>query len=129
MSINDIYKLAVDNIASYPNCKLIRKTSTEAANDFPKRSLDFVYIDGNHDFGNVAMDLAKWAEKIKKGGIVAGDDYYSLKENRKIRKVSHVVNAFVKSYDINNWYVLGRKNPKSREENDGTLSFMFFKHW
>lgn len=103
----------------------------EALALFPKRSLDFVYIDGNHQFGYVAMDLMKWADKVKRGGVICGHDYYSTRSDRRVRQVGHIVDAFAKSYDFDNWYVLGRRN-EEREENekfDRELSFMFFKHW
>ena len=128
-TMKDIYKIAIENLAPYQNCTIIRKKSMDALTDIPDRSLDFVYIDGSHEFGDVAMDLTKWSEKVKKGGIIAGDDYYSLKGNRVTRMVGFVVDAFMKGYDINNWYILGRKKPKSGEKNDGHLNFMFFKHW
>lgn len=130
-TIEDVYKYAIERTAPYPNCTLIRKTSIEAAKDFPKRSLDFVYIDANHAFGYIAMDLMKWADKVKKGGVIAGHDYYSTQGDRQIRHVGNIIDAFAKSYDFTNWYVLGRKN-EEREENekfDRELSYMFFKHW
>ncbi len=129
--IEDVYKLAVRRLSKYPNCTLIRKTSMEALADFPKRSLDFIYIDANHLFGYVAMDLMKWADKVKRGGMIAGHDYYSTKRDRSIRQVGNVVDAYVKTNDITNWYVLGQKNEdrKIDEKFDRELSFMFFKHW
>lgn len=126
---DDLYNFAVKDLSPYPNCTIIRKTSIDAVEDFPDRSLDFIYIDGNHSFGYVAMDLMKWCAKVKKRGIIAGHDFYTLKGSRSNRMVEFVVEAFVKSYDIDNWYVLGRKNPDPEEKNDGALSFMFFKHW
>jgi hypothetical protein len=75
------------------------------------------------------MDLMKWADKVKRGGIIAGHDYYSLRRGRGVRMVQYVVEAFVQGYDINNWYTLGRKNPLPGERTDECLSFMFFKHW
>ncbi|OGM55882.1 hypothetical protein A3F62_01515 [Candidatus Woesebacteria bacterium RIFCSPHIGHO2_12_FULL_44_11] len=99
--------------------------------DFPKRSLDFVYVDANHAFGYIAMDLANWVDKVKKGGVIAGHDYYSTQGDRGLRHVGNVVDAFAKSYDFTNWYVLGQKN-EDRELNekfDRELSFMFIKHW
>lgn len=133
-TINDVYKYAVERTAPYPNCVLVRKTSAEALNDFPKRSLDFVYIDGNHGFGYIAMDLAQWSDKVKKGGIIAGHDYYSTEGGmgaRQVRHVGNIVDAYAKSHDYQNWWVLGRKN-EDREPNekyDRELSFMFIKHW
>ena len=37
--------------------------------------LDFVYIDGNHDYGFVMDDITNWAPKVKEGGLVGGHDY------------------------------------------------------
>lgn len=130
-TVEDVYKYAIERTAAYPNCTLIRKTSVDALADFPKRSLDFVYIDANHDFGYVAMDLMKWADKVKKGGVIAGHDYYSTKRDRGVRHVGNIVDAFAKSYDFENFYVLGRKNEErtADEQFDRELSFMFFKHW
>ena len=130
-TIEDVYQYARQRTAPYPNCTLIRKTSVEAVQDFPKRSLDFVYVDANHAFGYIAMDLANWVDKVKKGGVIAGHDYYSTQGDRGLRHVGNVVDAFAKSYDFTNWYVLGQKN-EDRELNekfDRELSFMFIKHW
>lgn len=130
-TIDDVYNYAVERTSPYSNCTLIRKTSIEAVNDFPKRSLDFVYIDGNHKFGYIAMDLMKWADKVRRGGVIAGHDYYSTQGDRNLRHVGNIVDAFAKSYDFTNWYVLGRKNENRdpEEKFDRELSFMFFKHW
>lgn len=54
---------------------LIQKFSLDAVKDFDKSSLDFVYIDANHEFDNVMMDIIEWTKKVKKGGIISGHDY------------------------------------------------------
>lgn len=128
-TIDDVYALAIQRLSPYPNCTLIRKTSMAALDDIPDRSLDFVYIDGNHKFGYVAMDLMKWVEKVKKHGVIAGHDYLTRKGSRMNRFVGFVVDAFAKAYDFTNWYVLGSPNPVIGEKTDEALSFMFFKHW
>jgi hypothetical protein len=38
----------------------------DALNDFEDDSLDFVYIDGNHEFPYVAEDLFHWSKKVRK---------------------------------------------------------------
>ena len=124
-----VYKLAVERTAKYPNCILVKKTSIEALKDFPKRSLDFVYIDANHDFGFVAMDLMKWTDKIKKGGIIAGHDYYDTQNPRFLRQVRNVVDAYAKTYDYENWYVVGSKEAVAGEKQDRMLSYFLIKHW
>lgn len=127
-SIEGVYQLAKERTKDYPKCALIRKTSEEAIDDFPDRSLDFVYIDGNHNFGYVAMDLMLWCRKVRKGGIIAGHDYWSHSPTRRRmhRHPGNVVDAFVKSYDIPNFWVLGTQDGK---DDDTDLSFFLFKHW
>lgn len=53
----------------------IRKTSEEASKDFEDGSLDLVIIDAAHDYENVTNDIKLWLPKVKRGGIVIGDDY------------------------------------------------------
>lgn len=137
----DGWNKAKEISARYTNCVLLRMTSLEAAKEFKDGSLDFVYIDGDHSFGHVAMDLMRWSARVKTGGIVAGHDYCasdrglspwraSLRK-RNIRAVTHVVDAFVKTYEIHNWYVLGSKNEDRQpdEECDEFYSFFFIKTW
>jgi hypothetical protein len=50
--------------------------SVAAANTFPDRSLDFVYLDGDHSLKGCTRDIVAWAPKVKAGGILAGHDYY-----------------------------------------------------
>jgi hypothetical protein len=49
--------------------------STSAAQQFDNESLDAVIIDGDHGYKSVRDDLAAWLPKVRRGGIVAGDDY------------------------------------------------------
>lgn len=114
-TIDDVYKYALERTAPYPNCTLVKKSSLEAARDVPDRSLDFVYIDANHAFGYIAMDLMKWTDKVRRGGVLAGHDYYSTQGDRGIRHIGNIVDAFARSYDFTNWYVLGRKNEERAE--------------
>ena len=85
---------------------IIRAYSTEAAKQVPDKSLDFVYIDANHDFYHVAEDLNTWIPKVRSGGIVAGHDYMITKANPTI-KVKFVVDAFTQAHDIKPWFVVG----------------------
>lgn len=58
------------------NIVKIRKKSMEAVRDFQDRSLDAVYIDGEHDEESVREDIREWRKKIKFGGYLMGHDYY-----------------------------------------------------
>lgn len=106
--ITNYYHQAKKRLASY-NCVLIKKFSQDAARDFKNGSLDFVYIDGAHDFKNVAIDLCEWAPKVRIGGIVFGHDYQRWRRKRSIVDVKDVVQAFVYSHKIHPFFALTNK--------------------
>jgi hypothetical protein len=37
--------------------------------------LDWVYIDGDHNYPSVAVDLANAVRLVRSGGFILGDDY------------------------------------------------------
>ena len=54
-----------------------RMTTNEAAGLFKDESLDSVFIDADHSYEAVKMDIQNWMPKVCKGGILAGHDYTS----------------------------------------------------
>ncbi len=60
---------------TYPQLRILRMTSKEAAEIFPDAYLDMVYIDAIHTFEHVYADIGYWLPKVRKGGIIAGHDY------------------------------------------------------
>lgn len=52
-----------------------RGLSTKVADAIPDESLDWVYIDGNHMYEFVKADLEIYTKKVRKGGIIFGDDF------------------------------------------------------
>jgi len=69
------------------NAKIMRMTSLMASLEIPDKSLDFVYIDGDHTFDYVMMDIILWAKKVRYGGIVSGHDYYNFRRAGVIKAV------------------------------------------
>jgi len=55
---------------------VIKNYSVNASKLFENESLDFIFIDANHEYKFVMEDLNAWFPKLKKGGIIAGHDYY-----------------------------------------------------
>lgn len=53
----------------------IRMPSIEASKLYKDDSLDFIFIDGAHDYFNVKKDVEHWFPKVKVGGYITGDDY------------------------------------------------------
>lgn len=74
----------------------LRMFSMDAVRQFEDESLDFVFIDGNHDFDFVMEDLIAWSRKVRKGGIISGHDYYHFHNSGVIE----AVNAFTEANRI-----------------------------
>ena len=49
--------------------------SWDAAKLYEDESLDFVFIDAEHDYKSVTKDIAAWRGKVRKGGLICGHDY------------------------------------------------------
>ncbi len=124
-----LYEHTKRSLAEYPNVEIIRKTSMEAVEDFEDASLDFVYIDANHEFRYIAEDISEWAKKVKKGGIVSGHDYFYIKSGTGVDfwHVAYVLKAYIGAFNIPNFYLLGSKDPKPDEKRDKWRSWMFLK--
>lgn len=54
---------------------LLQRLSCQAVNMFGDGSLDFVYLDGDHEPPHPAEDIARWWPKVKPGGVLAGHDF------------------------------------------------------
>jgi hypothetical protein len=104
-SHDEYFEETKERLAPY-KCEIIRKTSVAAAEYFLDESLDFVYIDANHDFVNVATDIHIWSKKVKKGGIVSGHDY-AFFPLRKHNHVKYVVQSYTRAYGIIPYFVVG----------------------
>lgn len=68
-----------------------KMTSEEAVKNIENRSLDFLYIDGRHDYQSVINDIILWYPKVKYGGIIAGHDYLDVKTKDTLIEVKSAV--------------------------------------
>lgn len=88
------YDLTKERLQGY-DYTMIRAISMDGVKFFEDSSLDFVYIDANHDFDFVMEDLVHWTRKVKKGGIVSGHDYYNFNNSG----VVEAVNVYTRMHD------------------------------
>jgi hypothetical protein len=89
------------------NCRLIRDVSMNAVRNFKDSSLDFVYIDGSHEFDFVMQDIIEWNKKVRVGGIVAGHDYELYRQGNVVA----AVNVYTKQHKITKWFLTEDKFP------------------
>ena len=91
----EMYQLAVARFASFNNVSLMRVSSFEASK-IVEDNLDFVYVDGAHDYDNKFLDLDSWFTKLRSGGILCGDDF-------NIESTKAAVIDFRKKYGLSLW--------------------------
>src|ERR1035437_2024507 len=108
------------------NVVLIRKTSSDALKDFEDNSLDFVYIDANHDFPNFTFDLHNWLKKVRKGGIIAGHDY-AIFSYRRFNHVKRALDAYARCYRMIPFFVCGTEIHGTRLKRDHFRSWFWIK--
>ena len=70
----DIYRKAKSHL-NHPRMFFHTTKSLRAAKFFPDHYFDWVYVDANHEFESVMLDLWAYRSKIKPGGILAGHDF------------------------------------------------------
>ena len=84
----------------FPTYEFVYKFSEEALKDFEDESLDFVYIDANHEEPYVTQDIEGWSKKVKKGGVVSGHDYSRVRSITDRYEVVHAVDSFAERHGV-----------------------------
>ena len=103
--VDQIYRQACDRLMNLnPPVTIYKEKSMEAVKRFKDNSLDFVFIDGNHEFSYVLEDITEWSKKVKAGGIIVGHDY-TVNPERKYG-VIEAVQKYIGEYRITPWFVL-----------------------
>lgn len=96
-----LYNTFIRNmIACNANVFPIKLPSIEASDMFKDKSIDFVFIDGDHSYIAIKKDIETWYSKLKIGGILAGHDY-------KMPEVEKAVNEFAEQHKLK---VIGKKS-------------------
>ena len=76
--------------------KLIHGSSrdNQIISQFKDESIDILYIDGDHGFQGCYLDLLNWYPKVKRGGYIINDDYFSFET------VRNAINQFCKDISM-----------------------------
>jgi predicted O-methyltransferase YrrM len=101
LKVDEIYDQFIFNI-THKGMKdkvvTIRNKSAAALNSLDNEFLDFIYIDGDHSEKGCYDDLAATWPKVKKGGILFGDDWKW--KHKGIYPVQDAVHRFSKENNI-----------------------------
>jgi hypothetical protein len=77
------YKSTVKYMPWFPQLRVIKLPSLEAAPLFMDGYFDLVYIDGDHSYDAVIADIKAWMPKVRNGGILCGHDYIHVGEEKQ----------------------------------------------
>lgn len=101
--VDKIKAEAIERLGNH-EAVILPTTSMEAVSNFSNDILDFVFIDGNHDYEHVLEDITEWTKKVKPGGIVAGHDYKVDPVNNY--GVIEAIQQYTKDNHIAPWFIL-----------------------
>ena len=94
------------------NFTLLQGFSEYMVDKLEDNSVDFVYIDSDHSYDMIMLDVIKWGRKIKKGGIMSGHDYYPENNKKKRRaKVTQAIDDYTNIHGIK-FYVTSEVHAK-----------------
>lgn len=110
------------------NVNYYKMFSKDAVKKFEDESLDFVYIDANHDLPYFMNDLVWWEKKVKRGGMVCGHDYIRVKPNKPTKNfVVEAVSWYTELKPIPIWFLLGTRAKIEGQVRDDSRSWMWIK--
>lgn len=97
------------NTRYFDNITLISDFSYNVIDMFENESIDFIYIDADHEYDSVKRDIELYLPKLKKDGIIGGHDY----SNDAWEGVFHAVNDILGKPDYifedSSWFKLKPK--------------------
>jgi len=97
----EVEKKYFERTAWFPNISHLKLTSLEGAKEFKDASLDFVYLDGDHQTDAVVADIDAWKPKVRKGGILAGHDINMEKVHNALKQ--RLMGANAKVFTDSSW--------------------------
>jgi len=77
-----------------------RSYSSEAAAQVVEQSLDFAFIDGDHTYEAVQLDLQLWSSKVRPGGLLCGHDCGHPRDKRGLWGVARAVHEFAEPHSL-----------------------------
>lgn len=83
----------------------IKDLTLNVSKQFQYGSIDFIYIDANHDYDSVKNDILHYFPKIKNGGIISGHDYCESWKG-VINAVNEIFGKPIKVFKDGSWYII-----------------------
>lgn len=95
ISLDESYKNLKEKYYNNNKVTIFKGTSEQFYKSIPEGHLDFIYIDGDHSYEGVRLDLQYARSRVKKNGIISGHDYTFM-----FPGVVSAVKEFLKQYSL-----------------------------
>ena len=73
--MDDVAAGVISWAKTQPKLTVHRMRSLEGAKLFADESIDFFHTDGDHSLEGITGDIRAWLPKVKRGGVLSGDNY------------------------------------------------------
>ena len=100
--------------------RIIKDYSENAVKNIEDNSLDFVYIDANHNYDYVCKDINLWYPKVKEGGIIGGHDICIPDVLKAVKEFCSDKNIKFQT-EIPDWYFI--KHEKENKDFSGKFYY------
>jgi predicted O-methyltransferase YrrM len=101
----DYHTITLENLKPIiDKIKVIKNDSLNECTKYDNEYFDVVYIDASHDYESVKEDVLNWLPKVKKGGIICGDDYTPGWPG-VVKAVNEIFNNEVNKVGHQQWWV------------------------
>lgn len=98
--LDALYENFKKSTADKPFVKIFRDYSFNVVKEFPDEYFDVVYIDADHTYQACLQDMRDWYPKVKKGGVLCGDDYRVANFRGVVFGVIEAVDTFTKENKV-----------------------------
>ena len=97
---DNVYETVVKKFKNNNSVKIFRTTSHSWFDRVQDNYFDWIYIDGDHSYEGCYQDLMKARGKVKKGGLILGDDFKWPNSKWSKPGVTKAVKQFVEENDL-----------------------------
>jgi hypothetical protein len=111
-------------LSSYKgNIEYVENTSEKAVKDVPDE-VDFVYVDGSHQYELVKQDIELYFPKVRNGGVFGGHDFDGshIDVCRAVFEFSQKNNYPLHGKHKDWWFIKGEKSPSVPKTKTKTLN-------
>ena len=97
-------KETFDKFKNETNVVILDQNSSIASSNYKDNYFDYIYLDAEHSYQAVTNDLDMWYPKLKKKGVLFGDDYYWREEDDTL-SLHKAYQDFININNISKWCV------------------------